>query len=151
MNKKFLIKIVDIILVSIILIVTFQILGEKYNYQMKYFLNSLISGILYIMPLIIIIYLPIRIGLEEFYKEKISYIDIRNDNYYRDIIQKYSPAVLDYIDDFEIGSNTIIAILMGLKLKGIINDKFEIIKNDFSNLDENEKYVCEHINELKNI
>lgn len=128
----------------------FQILAKKYNYQMKYFLDSLIYGIASIIPLIII-YIPIRIGLGKFYKERISFVDIKNDNYYRDIIQKYSPAVLDYIDDFEIGINTLIAILMGLKLKGIINDDFKIIKNDFSELDENEKYVCNHINELQDI
>lgn len=135
---------------TIILIVVFQILGKKYNYQIKYFFNSLIYGIASTIPLTII-YLPIRIGLEKFYKERISFVDIKNDNYYRDIIQKYSPAVLDYIDDFEIGINTLIAILMGLKLKGIINDDFKIIKNDFSKLDENEKYVCNHINELQDI
>lgn len=150
MTKKTIIKIVDIVFWAIILVGTFQKLDEDYNFEMKYiiycFLYMLAENIL-----LMIIYITIRIALRDAYINRLDEIDLKNDNYYREIIYKYSPGVLDYIDDFEIGNNTIIAILMGLNLKGIINDDFKIVKNDFSDLDESEKYICTHINELKYI
>ena len=149
MSKKRIIKIVEIAFWTIILI------GTAFSIYNSYWLKptsqySFIDTAIKWM-LLITICLAIRIVISKAYKSKLSKIDLKNDNYYREIIHKYSPAVLKYIDNFEFGDAIIIVILMGLKLKGIINSELEIINKDLSKLDLNEKYICININKLKNI
>lgn len=171
-NKRKASQIIDIIFWGIILISTIANIQESVNINIisiafdeiaikEYFITAvMIFGIIVFSFIISIIenyeltaiYIGMKIAMKKFYKDKLSKIDLKKyENYYRDIIQKYSPGVLDYIDDFKIGRNTLTAILMGLKLKGVINEDLKIIKSDFTELDENEKYVCSHINDLKNI
>ena len=82
-------------------------------------------------------------------------IDLKNNSYYRDIISKYSPAVLSYIDDFKLEEKDIVATLMSLELKQklSIKDDIKIINDSEENLDENEKYIFKKLknNTLKNI
>lgn len=149
MSKKRIIKIVDIAFWTIMLIGTvFSIYNSYWLRPMsKYsFIDTFFKCIL-----LIIICLAIRIALSKAYTSKLSEVDLKNDNYYRNILHKYSPAVLKYIDNFEYKDNVIIVILMGLKLKGIINNELEIIDNDLSKLDLNEKYICVNLDKLKDI
>lgn len=80
-------------------------------------------------------------------KEKLEKIDFKNDhNYYRDIIQKYSPAELLYIDEFRTSENYKIYLmtLLKLELKKYITVKdniINVINRDDSNLKLSEKYV----------
>lgn len=171
-NKRKVSQIINIIYWGIILISTIANIQEGLNLNIKsmafdemaikeYFITAGMIFVVIVISFIIsiienfeltAIYIGMKIAMKKFYKDKLSKIDLKKyENYYRDIIQKYSPGVLDYIDDFEIERNTLTAILMGLKLKGVINEELKIIKSDFTELDENEKYVCSHINDLKNI
>jgi len=171
-NKRKVSQIINIIYWGIILISTIANIQEGLNLELKgmafdkmaiteYFITIGMIFVVIVISFVIsiienfeltAIYIGIKIAMKKFHKDRLSKIDLKKyENYYRDIIQKYSPGVLDYIDDFEIGKNTLIAILMGLKLKGIINEDLKILKNDFTELDENEKYVCNHINDLNNI
>ncbi len=71
--------------------------------------------------------------------------------YYRKVIDNYSPGVLSYIDDFELGMNDIAATIMSLKLKGkidITNNEIKVINNDTSNLKLSEKYILENIQNI---
>ncbi|MBP3765815.1 MAG: DUF2207 domain-containing protein [Bacilli bacterium] len=80
-------------------------------------------------------------------KEKLEKIDFKNDhNYYRDIIKKYSPAELLYIDEFRTNENYKIYLmtLLNLELKKYILIKenlINVINSDDSNLKLSEKYV----------
>lgn len=149
MNKKRIFKIVDIVFVVIILISTFHTIYTKYYFRLVY-IYGIIDTLLKCM-LLLGTYLAIRIAFSKAHERKFSEIDLKNDNYYREILYKYSPAVLKYIDNFEHGEAIIIIILMGLKLKGIINNELEIINNDFSELDLNELYICTHMKKFKEI
>lgn len=105
---------------------------------------------------IVALYIGIRIAYRKYRKGKIEKIDLKNDNYYREILPKYSPAVLSYIDNFKIDRETIIATILGLELKGKIkieNNIIEICEDTENDLEENEKYVLSKIreNNLKNI
>lgn len=95
---------------------------------------------------------------------KLSKVDfVNNKQLYREIIKKYSPVLLAYIDkmrfDYDI---SVVAGLLSLKNKGYIEtyeDKLEIIKYDFFNLNMPERYLIENIrngkvenvNQLENI
>ena len=70
-----------------------------------------------------IIYFGIKIANKEYNKERIEKVDLKNDSYYREILPKYSPAVLSYVDDFEINKEDIVATLLMLELKGKIKIK----------------------------
>ena len=101
------------------------------------------------------IYIGVRIAYKKYSKEKLDKIDFKNNSYYRDIISKYSPAVLSYIDDFKLEEKDIVATLMSLELKQklTIKDGIKIINDSEENLDENEKYIFKKLksNTLKNI
>ena len=102
-----------------------------------------------------ILYIGIRVAYRKYNKEKLDKIDFKNNSYYRDIISKYSPAVLSYIDDFKLEEKDIVATLMSLELKQklTIKDGIKIINDSEENLDENEKYIFKKLksNTLKNI
>ena len=102
-----------------------------------------------------ILYIGVRIAYKKYSKEKLDKIDFKNNSYYRDIISKYSPAVLSYIDDFKLEEKDIVATLMSLELKQklTIKNGIKIINDSEENLDENEKYIFKKLksNTLKNI
>lgn len=94
----------------------------------------------------IILFIGIKLGIKSAKKDKLNDIDFgKYKDYYRDIIRQYSPAVLSYIDDFEVNSNKdIISTLLNLKLKKYINineTDIQILENDQNNLDETERYI----------
>lgn len=68
--------------------------------------------------------------------------------YYRDIIQEYSPLVLSYIDNFKITEEDIWVTLLKLQTKNYIeidNKKnIRVLKNSFYQLKETEKYIIEN-------
>lgn len=87
-------------------------------------------------------------------KENMSKIDfINNKEYYRDILKKYSPAELSYIDDFNIDyPKDIITTLLSLKLKNkiTITDNFvNVIDSNDVGLRKTEKYILECIKDGK--
>lgn len=95
-----------------------------------------------------VLYFGIRIALKVYYKDKLDKEDLKkNKEYYMNLIQKYSPGVLKYIDDYKIDESTIISTLMSLELKKIISfkDKIEILTNEVDSLDNNEKYIFQQI------
>ena len=102
-----------------------------------------------------ILYIGVRVAYKKYNKEKLDKIDLKNNSYYRDIISKYSPAVLSYIDDFKLEEKDIVATLMSLELKQklTIKDGIKIINDNEENLDKNEKYIFKKLksNILKNI
>ena len=73
----------------------------------------------------------------------------KNKNYYRDILKINSPLVLGYIDNLELGSNKLIAELLYLKNKKIINiteDGIKKLENyEKEDLLECEKYFIDRI------
>lgn len=102
-----------------------------------------------------IIYIGIKIAYKKYNKEKLDEIDFKNNSYYREIIEKYSPGVLSYIDDFKIGEKDIVATLMSLELKKKIKieDKIKVINENSEDLEENEKYILDKIkaNKIRDI
>lgn len=88
-------------------------------------------------------YIVYKLVMRKHRKERLEKIDLKNDEYYREIIPKYSVAVLSYIDDFEINENDIAATILALKLKkciGFNENKIEIL-NENVELSKNEKYI----------
>ncbi len=105
------------------------------------------------LTLAYILYKIIRIAYKKFYKEKLNIDDFKNDSYYREIMQEYSPGQLSFIDDFNIDEKDIVATVLSLELKGKIKieDKIIILNNEVNDLKENEKYVFEKIKKGENI
>lgn len=177
-NKK-LMKIVDIIYWTIILITVIIQLshsictGEIELGSLKEFQNASFSeyimlflGFIFVMIFqfvvaivrvfyISIIYFGIKAGYKKYNKEKLEKIDYKNDTYFRDIIPELSPAVLSYIDDFQLEEKDIVATLLGLQMKKKIeiSNRIEIKDSNEEGLTENEKYVFQNLKDktTKNI
>lgn len=106
---------------------------------------------------VIVIYLGIKIGTKMYNKQRLSQNDFqKTKEYYREILQGYSPAVLSFIDDFEIEyPSTIIASLLQLSKNHFITMEQGIIKKNTNeklndtNLESNETYILNHIKEDK--
>lgn len=103
-----------------------------------------------------IIYFGVKIANKKYNKERIEKVDLKNDSYYRDILPKYSPAVLSYVDDFKINKEDIVATLLMLELKGKIkikDDSIVLLDDTIDALEENEKYILNKVKEntLKDI
>lgn len=174
-NKK-IIKIVDIIYWLVIVITVIiqcvntvhmgeinlnEIKSATFMQYMQFFIGILFIIIFQFVTAILknffitIIYFGIKVGYKKYSKEKLEKIDFKNDKYFRDIIPELSPAVLSYIDDFQLDEKDIVATLLGLQLKQKIdiNKKIEIKDSSEENLTENEKYVFQNLKNgtLKNI
>lgn len=162
MNKRT-IRIIDAIYWSIILITTlilvtkqeiiniFPILEFRNISQIKIIIYSFFYSFL-LNWITTIMYIGIRIAIKKHYKQKMNIIDLKKyKSYYRELIQKYSPAVLNYIDNFNVDKNTIIATIMSLELKGFIDENMNIIKKDVSQLEKNEEFIYSNIKNLKQI
>lgn len=116
-------------------------------------IKLLISIILMLIALILILavyYLVIKLASKRARKDNMSKIDfLNNKEYYREILEKYTPAELSYIDDFKVDyKREIVSTIMNLELKGIIeikNDKIEIISSNNEKLRKTEKYILENI------
>lgn len=107
------------------------------------------------------------LGMKKYYKTKLSKNDFnKNIGYYRDILREYSADLLGYIDNMELKiPDVLVAMLLQLKLKGIINiENNKIYFNDnidINMLSNNERYlinkvhnnkvVINNINEYKNL
>lgn len=81
---------------------------------------------------------------------KLSKVDfLGNKELYRDILSNYSPVMLAYLDKMQYNYDiSIVAGLLSLKNKGFIEfkeDKINIIKFDFYNLELPERYIIENI------
>lgn len=112
---------------------------------------NFIIAVFKIFP-ITILYIGIKIARRKFNKERLDKVDFtKNVDYFRDIIKQYSPGVLNYIDNFTIDRNTIIATLMSLQLKGKIDNELSIINEDITDLDENEKFIYNNISNLNKV
>ncbi len=105
-----------------------------------------------LLPIIFIILIikSIKRVDKEVRKENMSKIDFARDvDYYRDVLDEYSIAVLSYIDDFQIkGKREIIATLLNLCLK----KKIDINENEIFVLDSNllglkrsERFIMQNI------
>lgn len=96
---------------------------------------------------LVALYIGLKIARKKYNREKLEKIDFKNDNYYREIISKYSPGVLSYIDDFTVAEEDVVATVMSLELKQKIKieNKIEIINEDEDGLEENEKYIFKNI------
>lgn len=89
-------------------------------------------------------YIAYKVTRKKHNKERMDKIDFKNDSYYREIIPKYSVAVLSYIDNFELEFNDVAAALLSLELKGKIkigDNKIEVLNHDTVELSKNEKYL----------
>lgn len=79
--------------------------------------------------------------------------------YYRDIIQEYSPLVLSYIDNFKITEEDIWITLLKLQTKNCIEidnmKNIQVLKNSSYQLKETEKYIIksknDNLKELKRV
>ena len=174
-GKNKVIKVIDIIYWGIILITTFtnaiksiyldfvnagdvilnDLTAKQYIFMIcmifLVILFNFISAFIKNLQLTLI-YVGIKIAIKRFYKDRLDKIDLKQyENYYRDVIKEYSPAVLNYIDNFTIDDNTLVSTLMSLQLKGKINEEYQIVNENVLGLDENEKYIYENVSNLQNI
>ena len=121
-------KIINIVFIIYILI---RFIIKLFSQSTK-FTNSIpINVLIVIITLIgtilenfyvIAIFIVIKIMRKKEYKNQLSKIDYKNEEeYYRDILNGYSPFILSYIDNFIFeGKRDIIATVLNLKLKQVI-------------------------------
>lgn len=78
------------------------------------------------------------------YKYNLDKSDLIKDKiYYRDKVEKYSPAVLSYIDNYAIGEHTLVATIIYLELKGLVTSEgnLQVTNLNPTDLDKNSSYV----------
>ena len=98
----------------------------------------------------LIVFGGITIGSMLSKKQNMTKIDFSVEKvYFREILKKYSPEVLSYIDDFEVDkTRDIIAVILNLKLKkkiAIEDDKIIVLDNDVAGLSQLETYVISRV------
>ena len=83
-----------------------------------------------------------------------NYKDVHKYEYYREIINEYSPAVLSLVYNRKIKySDTLVATILDLKLKNYIDiedEGIKILKKETKNLLQNEKLIYEKLERKKN-
>lgn len=101
----------------------------------------------------IIVYWVAKLSHKMHIRDKLSKHDYKNEQYYREILKKYTPGELSYIDDFKIGAKDVVATLLALEIKGYIdiNENIKVLKNDNDNLSRNEKYILDSLVNNKDI
>ena len=92
----------------------------------------------------------IKRAIKKVKKENLSEIDFKQyEGYYREILNEYSPAELEYVDNLKCDeTSSIIATLLKLELIGKIKvnkNSIEIIDSSTENLRKTEKYILESI------
>jgi len=158
MKKRNTLKIIDIIFYSTIIFkIVFYAIENVNDVGMTAYFSNITFIILFIISCIVKvildlywligIYIAFKIAHKRHLKGKLDEIDFKNDTYYRDIISKYSPGMLSYIDDFKLDEKDIVATLMSLELKRRIKiDNKIILLDEYSDdLDESEKYILDNI------
>jgi hypothetical protein len=118
-------------------------------------ITSIIINMVKLFPLSIL-YLGLSISLKKYNKLGLEKIDFKNNIYYREILPKYSPAVLSFLDNFVVSKKDVVATLLMLEMKGKIEIGIEeiIVKDETTdNLEENEQYILKKVKkrELKQI
>ncbi len=122
---------------------------------LKMILNNFILALIFSFIFIIPIYL-ISLAKHQGQKYHLDKEDFGHyKSYYRDIIDNYSPAILSYIDDYQITNKDLIATILNLELKKYIsidkNNKITILNNNFTNLSKSEEYILKNLNDLNKI
>ena len=152
-NKMPIKKYIIIGYVEIIILFSIGDIIESQELTFKNVIYAFINSNLILLPFIIlgiITYFAIKHGKKKAIKESLSEIDFnKNKGYYRDILKKYTPVELSYIDNFEINlTKSIIVTLLNLELKNKIeikNNVINIINKDNNNLLETEIYILDSI------
>lgn len=98
----------------------------------------------------LIVFGGIKIGSILSKKQNMTKIDFSVEKvYFREILKKYSPEVLSYIDDFAVDkTRDIIAVILNLKLKkkiAIEDDKIIVLNDDVAGLSQLETYVISRV------
>lgn len=102
-------------------------------------------------PIIIVVLIvcSVKIFDKKITKKKLSVNDLKNDSYWRDILNNYSVDVLSFIDNYKlVYPDVLIAMLLQLECKGVISFDENIIvvnKKDCVNLTNSEKYILSRI------
>lgn len=128
---------------------TLTLLIDNIKADSTLFPNIIRTGILmFLSQFVILWFLTIPYFSVKYIKrknkiERSDEYDLKNDEYYREIIPKYSVGVLSYIDDFTIGANDVAATLLSLSLKKCIKIENDDIKISNSKIElmENENYI----------
>ena len=136
-----------------------EIIGEMIKQNPKFVLTILGYIVLVFVlqfvqnGIVTIGYIAYKVVNSKHKKERMDKIDFENDTYYREIIPKYSVAVLSYIDDYSLEEKDVCATILSLKLNKYIeinDDGIEIIKEP-GDLPENELYIYECIKRKRTI
>ena len=124
---------------------------EEINIILKIWLFFLIA--LIIIPVYIYINQSIK-NIMEIKKIEDNYKDVDKYEYYREIINEYSPAVLSLIYNRKIKySDTLVATILDLKLKNYISiedNGIKILNDGSKDLSQNEKLIYEELAKKKN-
>lgn len=115
-------------------------------------LFSFIGGVLksqaFRNVILVLMYVGYKMLVKKFQMERLDEFDVKNEEYYRELLKERSPATLSYVDDFQITENDIAAALMNLQLKGkieIAEDDIIILDADDSRLSSAEQYVIREL------
>ena len=104
----------------------------------------------------IILFIPIRLILSIIRKSKKYQLSIddfkKNNGYYRDLLKDYNPLELSYNNNYDLDDNSLIAMLLYLEKKKVINlkDNKISINDNIDNLNEFEKKFINSIDIDKN-
>lgn len=154
MSKKSIkLKNIFIIWLIICFIFIFYFIADNIINYFDILLRAIQSAILTILMNSFFLVLPVIKFIENIIrKENMSEIDLKKyKGYFRDILDEYSIAELEYVDNLCCKEkNTIVATLLKLELLGKIkiNEKnIEIIDDNINNLKKTEKYI---FNSIKN-
>lgn len=119
----------------------------------KYILPTVFTMLMIVLIItglsIIMSVLGERFGKKEYQKEKFSPIDKKKEEYYREILKDNTPLILELVDSYDISINGVIAELLYLKQKNVIdfqNDQIIVLKNETLELNEIDKFIIKSIN-----
>lgn len=144
--KMFLIFYILILLFKIV--PNFGTIENTFELLVSIIIDALIT-LIYFSP-ILVVGVAIKSANKKVRNESMSEIDFSNyKEYYRDILRKFSPIELSYIDEFNVDfSRDIVATILNLELKGKVIIKENIIEVlDLSDVDlrKSEKYILDSI------
>lgn len=74
--------------------------------------------------------------------------ELKDDKHYRLLLNKYSPGVLSFINDFSLTNDAVKSTIIYLESKRFISikdDRLKIIRNNFMGLSQNERYIFNNI------
>ena len=98
---------------------------------------------------LVFIFAAFKIASKHVMKDKQSKADFgKHKDYYRDINKQYSPAVMSFIDDFQLGYKDVVATLLYLlnrKYIEIVDSQIKMINNDFSVLHPTGLYLMQNL------